>query len=96
MIRLRKECHEIGWGAPTRLGTGEECVFVHRFDWEGRALLFAHNLAFEPKSIELADGIDDVAQLHDLLSGATIERDGRTLPLELAASGYRWFQIIGS
>jgi trehalose synthase len=94
MIRLRKECHEIGWGAPTRLRTGEGCVFVHRFDWEGRALLFAHNLAFQPRSIELEGGIDDVARLHDLLSGATIERHGPTLPLDLDASGYRWFQIV--
>ena len=44
-----QECHEIGWGTPTRLSTGEGCVFAHRYDWEGRALLFAHNLAFEPR-----------------------------------------------
>ena len=56
MIRLRKECHEIGWGTPTRLSTGEGCVFAHRYDWEGRALLFAHNLAFEPKVVELPTG----------------------------------------
>jgi trehalose synthase len=96
MIRLRKECHEIGWGTPTRLSTGEACVFVHRYDWEGRALLFAHNLAFEPKSIALADGIDDVVRLDDLLSGASIEADAPTLSLELDASGYRWFQIVRS
>ena len=36
MIRLRKECHEIGWGTPTGSATGEGCVFAHRYDWEGR------------------------------------------------------------
>ena len=92
MIRLRKECHEIGWGAPTRLSTGEDRVFAHRYDWEGRALLFAHNLACEAKSVQLENGIEDVAHLDDLLTGERVEHDG-TLRLELDASGYRWFQI---
>jgi trehalose synthase len=94
MIRLRKECHEIGWGTPTRLRTGEECVFAHRYDWEGRALLFAHNLAFEQKSIELADGTSDVAQLADLFTGQRVEPSDGTVKLELGPSGYRWFQIV--
>jgi maltose alpha-D-glucosyltransferase/alpha-amylase len=93
MIRLRKECHEIGWGAPTRLSTGEGCVFAHRFDWEGRALLFTHNLAHGHKSIELADGISDVAHLDDLLTGERVQPSNGTLSLELHPSGYRWFQI---
>jgi maltose alpha-D-glucosyltransferase/alpha-amylase len=94
MIRQRRECHEIGWGTPRRLSTGEGCVFAHRFDWEGTALLFAHNLAREPKSVELADGIGDVARLDDLLSGERVEPDGGTLPLELEGSGYRWFRVV--
>jgi trehalose synthase len=94
MIRLRKECHEIGWGIPKRLSTGEACVFVHRFDWEGSALLFAHNLAFEHKTIDLAEGISDAAQLGDLLTGERIQPTGGKLRLELDASGYRWFQVV--
>ena len=94
MIRLRKECHEIGWGTPTRLSTGEGCVFAHRFDWEGRALLFAHNLALEQKSIELEDGTSDVAQLADLLTGERVEPSDGAVKLELGSSGYRWFQIV--
>jgi len=93
MIRLRKECHEIGWGAPTRLTTGEECVFAHRFDWEGQALLFAHNLDPESKTIELVDGVADVAQLVDLLTGEDVDPSAGTLSLELDGFGYRWFRI---
>jgi maltose alpha-D-glucosyltransferase/alpha-amylase len=93
MIRLRKECHEIGWGAPTRLTTGEECVFAHRFDWEGQALLFAHNLDAERKTIELVDGVSDVAHLVDLLTGEDVDPSDGTLGLELDGFGYRWFRI---
>ena len=83
MIRLRKECHEIGWGAPTRSTPAKDASSRHRFDWEGRALLFAHNLDADHKAIDLADGISDVAQLTDLHTGEDVEPSNGTLSLEL-------------
>jgi trehalose synthase len=95
LIRARKECPEIGWGRPTRLHTGERCVFAHRFDWDDRVLVFAHNLSDEPQTIELREGVEDIAALDDLMSGDDVETSDGRLALELGPSGYRWFRERG-
>ena len=60
----------------------------------GRSLLFAHNLAFEPKVVELARR----CRGHRTARGPVERRTGRATgtrtALELDASGYRWFQIV--
>ena len=35
IIRRRKECPELGWGACSLLDTGEPSVLAHRSDWAG-------------------------------------------------------------
>ena len=45
IIRLRKELPEIGWGQCTVLDGSESSVLVLRFDWQGRTVVTAHNLA---------------------------------------------------
>ena len=57
MVRRRKECPELGWGACSLLDTGEPSVLAHRSDWAGSTIVAAHNLAEHPAACELV--LDD-------------------------------------
>jgi maltose alpha-D-glucosyltransferase/alpha-amylase len=43
MIRLRKECPEIGWGDWQILGTGSAHALALEYQWRGNALVIVHN-----------------------------------------------------
>ncbi|MGH7464003.1 MAG: alpha-amylase family protein, partial [Longimicrobiales bacterium] len=43
MIRVRKECPEIGWGDWHILPTGSAHVLAMRYDWRGNSLVIVHN-----------------------------------------------------
>ncbi len=93
MIRLRKECPEIGLGdwklLRARRAPG---ILVIRYDWGGSTVLALHNFENVPREarIELPDAD---APLQDLRSGERLRaaRSGRfEIPLE--AYGYRWIR----
>ena len=96
IIRLRKELPEIGWGTCTVLDAGESSVLVLRFDWHGRTVITAHNLARRGAIARVP--IDDAGpgtQLHELLqlSGPVTIRNGRAR-LALRAHDHRWFRLV--
>ena len=45
LIRRRRECPELGWGAFTALAPREPEVFAHRCDWDDSTIVAVHNLA---------------------------------------------------
>src|SRR3954451_13134214 len=89
LIRRRRECPELGWGAPTLLDTGEESVFAHRCDWVGSTVLAVHNLAAKKVSVSLQLG-DDYEGLVDLFDRDEIA-PGKPIPL--GRYGHRWFRV---
>ena len=96
IIRLRKELPEIGWGQCTVLDGGESSVLVLRFDWQGRTVVTAHNLARRSATARVP--IDDAGpgtQLHELLQpgGPVTIRNGRAR-IALPAHGHRWFRLV--
>jgi len=92
IIRRRKECPEIGWGAAKRLQTGETSVFAHRFDWDDRTLVFAHNLSDDHQAATLREGVADVVALEELLTDEEIDTSDGRFTLELEPYGYNWFR----
>jgi trehalose synthase len=95
LIRCRRECPEVGWGAWQVLGSSEKAVLALRYDWGDRALLVAHNLAAGRcrTSLKLERG-DDWLGLVDLLgTGAYDLRPDGTLTLELEGYGHRWLRV---
>jgi maltose alpha-D-glucosyltransferase/alpha-amylase len=93
IIRMRKECPEIGWGDFTILKTRQKSVLAVRYDWRNNAVVVLHNLADEPLEVVL-DLPED--RLINLLSEAHSQRrdDGKHhVPLE--PYGYRWFRAGG-
>ena len=94
MLRLRKECGEIGWGEWSVIETGESDVFAHTCRHEGHAFVAVHNLADEEREVELdlADFPD--GHLADLMGDQEYEpADGGAHVLDLGGYGYRWLRF---
>lgn len=93
MVRVRKECPEIGWGTWQLLPTGAKSVLAMLYTWEDRATLVVHNTADQPQEVEIAIPGRPDTRLVDLLGpGERDPTDGRH-PLALEAYGYRWFRL---
>jgi maltose alpha-D-glucosyltransferase / alpha-amylase len=95
MIRLRKECPEIGWGRCRILPAGDPAVLVLRFDWRGNTVVTIHNFAERPAEVRLP--VDDAGaeRLSDLLRPEELDADDGVLHVRLDALDYRWFRAGG-
>jgi maltose alpha-D-glucosyltransferase / alpha-amylase len=95
MIRLRKECPEIGWGSYAVLKTGVPGVLAMRYDWRGNSVLVLHNFAEQPHEVRLeiddaGDRLSDLRQEDEIIA----DEDG-SLRIRLDALDYRWFRVGG-
>lgn len=97
MIRLRKECPEIGWGRPRIVKTDADSVLALRYDWRGSAVLVVHNLGEQPCEARLRLEGPGCHRLSDLLKEEELhayDDDGEhRVPLD--ALDYRWFRVGG-
>jgi maltose alpha-D-glucosyltransferase/alpha-amylase len=92
MIRLRKECPEIGWGTAQVLEVEPASVLALRYDWRGSVLLIVHNLSSSPQDVSLGADATDARALVDALSGNRVDADrsGR-FQLRMQPYGFHWF-----
>lgn len=90
IIRMRKECPEIGWGTFDIVRTGAPSVLALRYRWRNNALWAVHNLADE--SVEVA--LREPEELVNMLSNDDSKpgRGGRHA-VALEPYGYRWFRV---
>jgi maltose alpha-D-glucosyltransferase/alpha-amylase len=88
LIRRRRECPELGFGALELLETGAPNVLAHRCDWEGSTVVAVHELAGREATIALP--VSDGDALVDLLGDAE-----HALPATLTLDPYaaRWFRV---
>jgi maltose alpha-D-glucosyltransferase/alpha-amylase len=88
LIRRRRECPELGFGAMTVLDAGAESVLAHRCDWEGETIVAVHELSGRPVTARLA--IDDGLTLVDLFGHGE-----HPTPAELELEPYAalWFRV---
>jgi maltose alpha-D-glucosyltransferase/alpha-amylase len=94
MIRLRKECPEIGLGRCTVLDTGHENVLGLRFDWHGNCVVTLHNFDERPHAACLRLG-GRGKRLSDLIEPVEVAARGRSFTIPLEALDYRWFRVGG-
>ncbi|MHA3773700.1 alpha-amylase family protein [Verrucomicrobiota bacterium sgz303538] len=94
MIRLRKECPEIGWGKWTILKTGTPNVLAIRYDWRGNSLVILHNFDEHPHEVKIKSGVEGGELLVNLLVNdqSTAKADG-THHITIEAFGYRWYRV---
>lgn len=95
LIRMRKECPEIGYGNWEIMDTGHTEILGMRYTWKNKILLIWHN--FHEKSLELVvpEKMAGATRIADLMSNieSVVDENGRhTITLE--AYGYRWFRAV--
>jgi maltose alpha-D-glucosyltransferase/alpha-amylase len=95
VIRVRKECLEISWGAWT-IEDRTPGVLVMRYEWNDDRLVVLHNLTDEPRAVRLRALVEADRSLVDLLgTGDSHAGEGGWHELALEAYGYRWLRAGG-
>jgi maltose alpha-D-glucosyltransferase/alpha-amylase len=96
MIRLRKECPEIGWGTYRILPTRDSSVLALRYEWRENALIAIHNFHEKPRSITLTVHGQDSSYLANLLAGEHSHAGNNGVHrIVLEGYGYRWYRVGG-
>jgi maltose alpha-D-glucosyltransferase/alpha-amylase len=88
LVRRRRECPEIGFGALTVLDTDAPSVLAHRCDWGEATVVAVHELAGEAAHVALP--VEDGEALVDLFADAE-----HALPatLRLEPHAAHWFRV---
>ena len=94
MIRLRKECPEIGLGKCTVLDVAADNVLALRFDWQGKSVVTLHNFDRRPHEACLRFAKEG-ERLTDLIEPLELKAHDGRCPVPLDALDYRWFRIGG-
>jgi maltose alpha-D-glucosyltransferase/alpha-amylase len=96
MIRLRKECPEIGWGTWELLDTGCPEALAMRYDWRGNSLVIVHNFDTKPHELRVRPGVEGGERLVSLLAEEESAADEEGVHgLVLDAFGYNWYRVGG-
>ncbi|HEX9161186.1 MAG TPA: alpha-amylase family protein, partial [Thermoanaerobaculia bacterium] len=92
IIRMRKECPEIGWGDWKILPTRSSAVLALLYEWRGNSVLVMHNFAGEPQAALVDVGEDTLVSL---LSDDHSKSTSGVHRIALDAHDYRWFRVGG-
>jgi len=92
IIRMRKECPEIGWGDWKIVPARSSAVLAIRYEWRSNAMLVIHNFAAEPKAISIDAGDETLV---NLLSDDHSRSKSGIHRIALEAYGYRWYRVGG-
>jgi maltose alpha-D-glucosyltransferase/alpha-amylase len=94
LIRVRRACPEVGWGAVRIIDTAVSSVLALRYEWRGGALVILHNFADEPAEVQLC--LEGADQLRPLFCDVD-DREMRAAeaPIPLNPYGFRWFRVHG-
>jgi maltose alpha-D-glucosyltransferase/alpha-amylase len=97
MIRLRKECPEIGWGAWRVLPTRSPHVLALCYEWRGNTVVTVHNFSGGPQEVKLSlAGVEGGERMSNLLVNDDLKADASgTHRIALEAFGYKWYRVGG-
>ena len=96
IIRLRKECPEIGWGTYKVLSTGDSSVLAIRYDWRNNAIITVHNLNEKQKSFTIDAGGPGGDRLTNLVGDEhSYAGPNEKHKIVLAGYGYCWYRVGG-
>lgn len=94
LVRLRKECPEIGLGEWEIIPTKKLPVICLCYRWKGCTLLTLHNLGNEPVAVDLPATAGDAGILSDLMKREeTVLNEQQVYSIALDSYGYRWFRV---
>jgi maltose alpha-D-glucosyltransferase/alpha-amylase len=91
LVRTRRSCIEIGWGAAAVVETNHDSVLALRYDWKGETVIVLHNLS--DTEVEVRLEIEGVESLRPLICNRS-DRGENVPPTKIPMDpyGYRWFR----
>jgi maltose alpha-D-glucosyltransferase/alpha-amylase len=93
MIRLRKECPEIGWGEWKILSTGSPSVLAMQYTWRENSLVILHNFADEAQEVRIKPDCECSERLVNVMvTDESLADDNGKHTIALEAYGYRWYR----
>ena len=96
IIRLRKECPEIGWGEWSMIATASNSVLGICYQWRGNAVVVLHNFSSRPQEARFAVDAPEGDRLTNLLVNEELRADKTgKYRVALEAFGYRWYRVGG-
>ena len=94
IIRMRKECAEIGWGDWKLLPRLPDHVLGVQYEWDHRCTLVLHNFKDVPTTVRVRPLGLPPCPLMNMLSQERSEPDGvGRHTIELEPYGYRWLRM---
>jgi maltose alpha-D-glucosyltransferase / alpha-amylase len=96
LIRIRKECPEIGWGDWEIIDSGVPQILAILYSWQDSHLLVVHNFDEKMHEVELNLKERKGAALVELTeSNRIVANEKGKHSIILSAFGYRWFRASG-
>lgn len=94
MIRLRKECVEIGWGEWSVLKTKYTHILALKYKWKEKSVVVIHNFDEHPCELVLSEKDVETRRLIDLINNniESISDEKKRHTIILEPFGYRWFR----
>jgi maltose alpha-D-glucosyltransferase/alpha-amylase len=96
IIRVRKECPEIGWGSWQKISIANPHVLGLVYEWRGTRVVTLHNFSREPQQVRFTLEGEESNRLVNLWSQGALQagRSGRHT-LTLGAFDYHWYRVGG-
>jgi maltose alpha-D-glucosyltransferase/alpha-amylase len=96
LIRLRKECPEIGWGTYRILATGNPGVLALKYEWRNNSLIVIHNFDDRETTVTIDPDSNEGSQLTNLFVGehSQAQPNGKH-KIVMEGYGYRWYRVGG-
>jgi len=96
MVRLRKECPEIGWGSWTIVPTRSPHILAICYEWRGNQVIVMHNFSSRPQEARIRIKTAAGHHLTNLLVNEEIQADKSGVHrIAIESQGYRWFRVGG-
>jgi len=96
MIRVRKECPEIGWGDWEILNTHSPHILGMFYTWRGNSVVVLHNFSSRPREARFEVNHPEGGLLSNLLVNEEVRADKTGVhKIALESYGYRWFRVGG-
>ncbi len=93
LIRVRKECPEIGWGDWKIIPTGLPQVLCMYYSWKGRHMLALHNFDDKPHEVIFSKKQIGDSRLVDLIRNDESEANEKGEHcIIMDAYGYKWYR----
>ena len=96
MIRVRKECPEIGWGTWKIIPTHSQHVLALCYEWRGNSVVVLNNFSSQPQEARFQLGGEAGQELTNLLVNESVQADEKgQYRIAVESFGYRWFRVGG-